>query len=859
MADGGVVLPHSNEAEMSVLGAMLLEPDAVGAVSAILLPEDFHGDAHRLIYETILRLESEHVSVDLVTVTASLERQGRLTDAGGRTYLVELLDVLPSAANAEHYARIVREKSVRRRLISAAEGIRQEALGSDATAPEILDRAETSVFEIGERESATGTIPIGRILEKTFDRLEKLQETRGALTGLDTGYFRLNDMTGGLQKGDLIVVAARPSMGKTTFALNLALNCCLERESKILFMSLEMSEEQIAQNCLCARADVDANKVRKGQLSERDWSKLQDAAGRLHNSPFLIDATPGLTPMAIRTKARRVKKRLGDLDLVVVDYLQMVAPPPRADNRQQEISVISRSLKELAREVSCPVIALSQLNRSVDSREDHRPRLSDLRECVVGETLVVLADGRRIPIRELVGTNPRVLSWSQAGEVVPAEAERVWRVGMRPVSRIRLASGRTIIATARHRLLGPRGWVRIGDFGPGDRLALARRILPPESPKSVDRHQIVLLAHLIGDGSYLAHQPLRYTTASEDNSRVVTDAASRLGSVVRRVAGKGARHRLVISGNGNRWHPAGVGKWLKDLGVFGQRPHQKRIPPVVFQLDDAGVALFLRHIWAADGCIHTRSRESRGAHRVFFPTCSRGLAEDVAALLLRFEIVGRLRTVKSPSSRPMYSVEVSGSRDQSSFLDLVGTFGPRDQPGAQLRCALSADSRKGPGTNVDSLPRECSDTIRQAMKRQGVTQRMTARLRGTGYGGAAHFAAILSLPEVNEACSAPVFWDRVVSIEPAGEREVFDLTVPGPDSWIADGIISHNSGAIEQDADLIMFLYREDYYKGESLPPGEGSLTEVILAKQRNGPTGKVELMFFPHKLRFTNAAAEGA
>jgi replicative DNA helicase len=365
---------------MSVLGAMLLDADAIGSVSSILDAEDFHSDPHRLIFETVLQLEATHVGVDLVTICEALERSKRLGECGGKSYLVELLDVLPSASNAEHYARIVREKSVRRRLMRAGEDIRREALTSDDGAMEILDRAETQVFEIGERESATGTVSIGKILEKTFDRLERLQETRGALTGLDTGYFRLNDMTGGLQRGDLVVLAARPSMGKTTFALNIALNSCLDTSARVLFISLEMSEEQIAQNLLCARAEVDANRVRKGQLTDRDWSKLQDAAGRLHTSPFLIDATPALTPMAIRTKARRVKKRLGGLDLVVVDYLQMVAAPPRAENRQQEISVISRNLKELARELNCPVVALSQLNRSVDSREDHRPRLSDLRE-----------------------------------------------------------------------------------------------------------------------------------------------------------------------------------------------------------------------------------------------------------------------------------------------------------------------------------------------------------------------------------------------------------------------------------------------------------------------------------------------
>lgn len=372
--------PYSPEAEMSVLGAMLLDSEVIGVVSAILTPEDFYRDSHKIIYDVISELEGSRVGVDLVTVVESLERKGRIADAGGKSYLVELMDVLPSPQNAEHYARIVREKAVRRRLAAAGDLIRHEALNSEDMAPQVLDRAESLVFEIGERESSQGTVALGKVLEKVFDQIEKRQESPGTITGIDSGYFKLNDWTGGLQRGDLVVLAARPSMGKTTLALNVALNACLGVDAKVFFISLEMSEEQIAQNLLCIRAEVDADRVRKGKLTDRDWAKLQDAAGRMHQANFWIDATPGLSPIAIRTKARRARKRMGGLDLVVVDYLQMVASPQHSENRQQEISHISRSLKELAREVHCPVVALSQLNRSVDSREDHRPRLSDLRE-----------------------------------------------------------------------------------------------------------------------------------------------------------------------------------------------------------------------------------------------------------------------------------------------------------------------------------------------------------------------------------------------------------------------------------------------------------------------------------------------
>ncbi|NRA95906.1 MAG: replicative DNA helicase [Planctomycetes bacterium] len=376
----GVAPPHSREAEMSVLGAIMLDADALGTVASLVQPDDFYQDAHKIIFETIIGLDAQSITADLVTLCDALDRSEQSDRIGGKAYIVELLEVLPSAANAEHYAKIVREKSVRRQLLRAADSIRLEALTSSDAAPEVLDRAEQAVFDIGEKEGAQGTVIVGQVLESTFSQIEQRFEQKGALTGLDTGFYRLNDYTAGLQRGDFVVVAGRPSICKTTLALNMVLNAAIADDARCLFMSLEMSAEQVAQNMLCAISGVDGNVVRKGNLTDRDWVKLNDAAGVLHERKILIDATPGLTPMAIRTKARRVAKRLRGIDIIVVDYLQMVASPPKSENRQQEISLISRNLKELARELECPVVALSQLNRSVDSREDHRPRMSDLRE-----------------------------------------------------------------------------------------------------------------------------------------------------------------------------------------------------------------------------------------------------------------------------------------------------------------------------------------------------------------------------------------------------------------------------------------------------------------------------------------------
>jgi replicative DNA helicase len=386
----------------------------------------------------------------------------------------------------------------------------------------------------------------------------------------------------------------------------------------------------------------------------------------------------------------------------------------------------------------------------------------------------------------------------------------------------------------------------------------------PLSPEVWPEARLALLGQLIGDGSYLSHQPLRYTTGSEENSEIVASAArAEFGATVNRHAGRGNWHQLVISGNGNRWHPAGVNRWLRELGIYGQRSHEKRVPSSVFKLGDAQIAILLRHLWATDGCISLRSPGSRGAARMFFSTNSRGLSDDVAALLLRLGMVARIHRIHQASHRPLYNVDVSGAEAQRRFLDRVGAFGPRLAPAARLAEALAS---KLTNTNVDTLPRELFMRVRAVMKTRGVSQRAMAATRGTSYGGTAHFrfapsralvaeyAEILDDTELRTRAESDIFWDRVADVTRAGEEEVFDLTVPGPSSWLADGVVSHNSGAIEQDADTIIFIYRDEYYNPETT--NAKGIAELIISKQRNGPTGKVLTRFTASCTRFDNLAA---
>jgi replicative DNA helicase len=626
--------------------------------------------------------------------------------------------------------------------------------------------------------------------------------------------------------------------------------------------SMEMAATQLVLRMIGSVGKLDQHKLRTGRLHDDDWQRLTHAVGKLNEAPVHIDETPALNPLELRARARRLHRQYKKLGLVVIDYIQLMSAASSGENRATEISEISRSMKALAKELDCPVIALSQLNRGLEQRPNKRPVMSDLRECVTGDTVVMLADGRRVAIRELVGQQPNVWAMSKDRRIVAARSDKVWPVGVKPVLRIALASGKVLRATAEHRVYGARGWVRVNELVPGDRMATARVTPEPCAVDTWTESELALLGHLVGDGSYPVHQPLRYTTASEENSAIVADAARALGSTVTRHEGRGNWHQLVIAGNGNRWHHKGVNAWLRRLRIHGQRSHQKRLPESVFSLSNAQIRILLQHLWATDGCISVRDPQERGSSRVYFSTVSQGLAHDVNALLLRFGVVGRVRVVHHKNGKnPVHTVDVSGSDPQLKFLRDIGAFGPRCGAAQRLIARLEVISGN---PNVDTLPNAAFAEGRAAMRAQGVTQRQMVRLRGTSYGGTSHFrfspsratmrtyADVLDDATLRAWTEDDLFWDRVVEIRADGEEEVFDLTVPGPESWLADGIVTHNSGAIEQDADLILFIYRDEVYNPETADKG---VAEVIVGKQRNGPIGTVRLAFLGEYTRFESLA----
>ena len=862
----GRVPPHNLEAEESVLGAVMLSSDAANAVMDKLNPEDFYVPAHQAIFESITQLYNGNQPIDVVTVSDLLRRSEELDRVGGVMYLTELMERVPTASNVDYYSNIVEEHAMRRNLLQAGARITDFALQTDQEIIDVLDKAEQTVLGVAERRVGDGLQPIAPMLQSTLEVIEELEATGDSITGLATGYRDLDAKLAGLHPANLLIVAARPSMGKSTLALNIASNVAMDGGTVAVF-SLEMSKEEIIQRMLCSVGRVDSMALRTGQLDARGWQRVVNAASKMYPAPVYVDDSASVTVTDIRAKSRRLKRQHG-LSLIVVDYLQLMQGRNR-ENRQQEIAEISRNLKNLARELDVPIIAASQLNRGLEAREDKRPRLGDLRECLTADTQIRRSDnGGTISIGEVARQRMRNLPvWSVDSqlELVPAVMTEAWSTGEKPVFRVTTRSGREVRATGNHPFLTFEGWMPLAALESGSRIAVPRRLDSPSEQSSWTDDEVILLAHLIGDGSYLRRQPLRYASGDLENINLVKAAAERrfnVDPIVDQLPDGSYSLRLRATtalGHGRR-NP--ICEWLDDLGVFDQRSHQKRVPQRLFNATDEQLRLFLHHLWATDGSITVRPDDSRG--RIYYGSSSRRLAEDVYALLLRLGFQPRLTSSSQGPYRPMWNVDVSGSDQQKKFLNDVSAFGKRGLIGHRLAEVLRW---RIANTNVDTIPREFWSQAKTSMAAQGVTHRELHARLNSSYGGSAMFKVAPSrrraglvgtvLQDVDQArhAATDVLWDEIKSIEPDGIEETFDARVESTHNFVADEILVHNSGAIEQDADIVLFIYRHEYYYPDD--PESKGLAEIIVSKHRAGATGKVDMTFLPRYTLFADVGRD--
>lgn len=858
--------PQDVAAEQSAIGAMLLSKDAIGECSEIVKAPDFYRPAHERIYDAIIDLFSRGEPVDAITVADELTKRGDLARVGGTAYLHQLIAQVPTAANAAYYAEIVAERAILRRLVEAGTRIVQIGYGG-GDVEEIVNAAQAEVFAVADRRGGEDYHALGDLIQPTTDEIEHNASSSGDMVGVPTGFTELDELTNGLHPGQMIIVAARPAVGKSTFALDIARAAAIKARMPSVVFSLEMSRTEITMRLLSAESEIPLQNMRKGNMRDRDWTRLAETQGRIHDAPLFIDDSPNMSLMEIRAKCRRLKQR-NDLKLVIVDYLQLMSSGKRVESRQQEVAEFSRALKLLAKELEVPLIALSQLNRGPEQRTDKKPQMSDLREsgCLTSDTRVMRADtGAEVTLGELHATGATdvpVWSLDESLRYVRRHLTHVFPTGTRPVFRLTLTSGKTIRATENHPFLTYDGWKQLGDLRTGDRVAVPRHVPAPEvhAPWEDDNH-LVLLAHLLGDGSILRRQPLRYASVDEENLRAVTTAALSFGVMAVRddhAAARCTTLRLRSPYRLARGRRNPIAEWLDGLGVFGLRSHEKFVPERVFHASKRQIALFLRHLWATDGSVTVNKAQTGG--RVYYASTSRRLIDDVSRLLLRFGISTRVRTVRKAGYREGYTLDISGSDSQRRFLQEIGVFGGRSASAAQL---LHVIRDRQANTNVDTVPTEVWGDVRRVMAEKGMTTRQFQDGLGMSYCGStlyksapsrerlARVAAVLDSAELELFAVNDVFWDEIASVELDGIEEVYDATVLGHHNFIANGIAVHNS--IEQDADVVILLHRESLYERESPREGEA---DVIVAKHRNGPTDTVVVAFQGHYSRFTNMAS---
>jgi len=1054
--------PHDVAAEQCVLGGMLLSKDAISDVIEVIRPADHYRPAHQLIHEAVLDLYGRGEPADAITVANELTRRGEITRVGGAPYLHTLIASVPTAANAGYYARIVRERAILRRLVEAGTRIVQFGYAGDAEADELVDRAQAEVYAVTERRAGEDYHSLSEIMPGALDEIEAIGSRSGVLTGVPTGFSDLDALTNGLHPGQMIVIAARPAVGKalaldtplptpagwttmgevqvgdcligadgkptrvvaatavmsgrpcyevefsdggvivadenhqwltwahraweydrlpsvgiggfsgavppqvvttgeiartlrcenvpcwsnhavapaavielpgadlaasaasrlspnwrapgrrlrsdpgrapwryimdvravssrpvrcvqvdsedhlylagrgmipthnSTLALDFARAASIRHSVPTVLFSLEMGRNEITMRLLSAEARVPLQTMRTGQMNDDDWARLARRMSEVADAPLFIDDSPNMSLMEIRAKCRRLKQR-HDLKFVIIDYLQLMSSPRRVENRQQEVSDLSRSLKLLAKELDVPVVALSQLNRGPEQRTDKRPLLSDLREsgCMTEDTTLLRADtGVPITFGELMRDGCEgVLLWSldEQHRLVPAPITKVFASGTKEVYLLRLASGREVKASANHPFLTSSGWTPLTDLRPGDRLGIARHVPEPvNAGLGWSGYRIGLLAHLIGGGCVVRKQPVHYTSNDEENLAFVESAAAaEFGISPRRIAQKTWWHTYLHApshcthGRGNPLHA-----WFRELGIEDLRSHEKRLPAAMYSANDAEVCLFLHHLWATDGCVWLGG--SRSAVKAYYASSSRELAYGVAHLLARLKIIARIRQVQKAGHQPSYQVIVADSPSLRTFCERVGAHGRRGKVAKELAAMLQA---RATNTNVDTIPISVWELVKAERARAGLTARQFQAAIETHYCGSAlykscpsrerlmRWAEALGSDTLREIARSDVYWDRIVSIEPLGLQPVYDATVKGTHNFIADGIAAHNS--IEQDSDVVILLHREDAYERESPRAGEA---DFIVAKHRNGPTATVTVAFQSHYSRFVDMA----
>ncbi|MBV8363633.1 MAG: replicative DNA helicase, partial [Candidatus Eremiobacteraeota bacterium] len=753
--------------------------------------------------------------------------------------------------SATYYAKIVREKATLRGLIHAGTEISRLGFESEADVDSALDRSEQLVYRLGSHQLSGEFTPIKSLMKPAFEQIDRLFRQRGDRTGVTTGFSDIDQMTTGLHPGNLVIIAARPGFGKTSLALNMAVATAKEDALPVAVFSLEMTNDELMQRLICAEANLNSLNIRKGNIKDRDWVTMSDAMGRLNELPIYLDDQGSITVSEIRSRCRRLKSLHG-LGIVFIDYLQLLRPAPnnRSMNRNEELSEICRVLKATAKDLQVPIVALAQLNRSLEARQDKRPMLSDLRDCLDAGALVLNADtGERVSVLDVVDKKLRFNVWAsdERLKLVRRPIMEAWEVGERDVFHVRTRSGREIKCTDGHRFLTMSGWRKLSELGGSDQIAVPRKYDDPRwRSEEMSAGKALLLGWLIGDG-HLGGSAALTVGSREEAADAAALAQQEFGlRPIIKPERVGTTALRVVMTTGRQ---CGAGKnplttWLRGIGLWKCTGADKHAPSAIFSQSNEVVAAFLRGLFHADGSLSSHGNSARATVRL--STISERLARDVQHLLLRFGInafimadrrnIGGFRT----KTTCLWTVWIGERSAVSHFLDRVGFLGKKHAAAV----AKFVPEKGSDAARFDRIPLLANARVTMLRKQYGFSHAVLGwRDQGKAMSRVTcgTVAEKLDDEELAILAHSDVVWDEVASVEAIGKRTVYDITVGDLHNFCVNDVLTHNSGAIEQEADLVAFLYRDGYYNPDA---AEADLTELILAKQRNGPTGLVKLRF---------------
>lgn len=849
----GKVPPQAPDLEEAVIGACMLEKDTFAQVLEIIQSEEcFYVDAHQKIYAAMRRLFDKGIPVDLLTITDELRDANELEIVGGAYYLTRLTMSVLTSAHVEAHARIVMEKFIQRELIRISGNIIGDAYEDSSDVFDLLDKAESNLYEITDKHLRKNFRSLKDVMVRTIGEIEESMKKTDDLTGVPSGFAALDRITGGWQRSDLIILAARPSVGKTALCLNIAMNAAMNaaKEFPVAIFSLEMGAGQIVRRMLSAVTEVSMESITRGKMSDGEFMQMTQRMEKLSKAKIFIDDQAALNIFELRAKARRLKQKHG-IELIVIDYLQLMqGSVEKSGNREQEISKISRDLKALAKELDIPIIALSQLNRSVETRKESKmPQLSDLRECLSVETSNIYTSRS---FQANSHDDMDLLSLHD-GKIISTNSHNIEKT-KNEVFRLKTQSGRFVDATAKHKILTSDGYKKLGEINNTDSVAIA---LNWTNPEGVYIPQAKFIGWMLGNGSMLAsHAPAFITRDPIIGKNFVSFIEKEFGFKPKphkhhksKVFQYDVVKDSVRTSEGN---PAT--KWLRERQMWGYTAKDKKIPDwLLAQADEKSICELLQGLWETDGSIEI-GQKGKKRERISYSTTSLLLANQMLYLLAKLGIIAFLDNghLSKKATTKCYKLIIEGE-EKNKFAKKISLDGYK---GEKLK-SIKITTRQSYLSNV--LSRSTTLEIHANVKFVGITKRLV-QIHGKRRLTKASLAKIINChpfiyEKYNWLLSDGIYWDKVDSIESMGVVEVFDRNVPVAGNFVVNGIAISNSGALEQDADLVMFLYRPEYYGINNDAMGETveGETHINIAKHRNGSTGIEKLRFIKEYQKFVD------